>query len=226
MEKPTETLSNDKIIASNSSGMPIWIQILGLCITVVSIIYCLNARTWEEIIKYVSYVASGLFIVFFLIIVTSVLRSGITKNDFKSFVYALPLVILLLFFMGLSNYSLFVGIKDIFLWIMSPSLSKTSTVILTSIFTLGLGSALFYFRLRMRTIYGLTEAAIGIVVAGNRALSQIDQFVSTDFYLAILTASVYLIVRGFDNIHQGLIKEPIDPYGKKLFVFLQRRIPM
>jgi len=33
---------------------------------------------------------------------------------------------------------------------------------------------------------------------------------------------VYLVVRGFDNIHQGLTKAPIDPYASKLFAFLKR----
>lgn len=226
MENAPETISEDTTENAQDNGMPMWMQVLGACIALMSIIYCVSTRTWGDIIKYASYVAAGLFIVFLLIVVTSALRSGINRRDVKKFIFALPLVVVVLSFMGLSNYSLIVGIKDVFLWIMSPSLSKTSAVILASLFTLGLGSALFFFRLRMRAIYGLTEAAIGIVVAGNRALTQMDQFTSSDFYLAILTASVYLIVRGFDNIHQGLTKEPIDPYGTKLFAFLRRRIPM
>ncbi|MBA3680281.1 MAG: hypothetical protein H0W73_03700 [Bacteroidetes bacterium] len=220
-----ETSSENKVGNSEDNGAPMWTQVLGVCIAIISIIYCVNARTWNDIFKYASYISIGLLVVFFLIIIIiNVFNSGITKKGFKDFAFVLPLIILLLVIAGISNYSIFVGIKDIFLWIKSPSISKTSAIILTSLFTLALGSGLFYFRLRMRAIYGLTEAAIGIVVAGNRALTQMDQFASSDFYLAILTASVYLIVRGFDNIHQGLTKDPIDQYGTKLFAFFKKRI--
>jgi hypothetical protein len=41
-----------------------------------------------------------------------------------------------------------------------------------------------------------------------------------DFYLALLTAGVYLCVRGFDNIHPGSTKAPLDP----VLVFLKARI--
>ena len=36
------------------------------------------------------------------------------------------------------------------------------------------------------------------------------------FYLALLTAGVYLVVRGLDNIYLGLTKEPIDPLASWL----------
>ena len=32
-----------------------------------------------------------------------------------------------------------------------------------------------------------------------------------NFYIAMLTAGVYLVVRGLDNVHQGFVKEPADP---------------
>ena len=37
---------------------------------------------------------------------------------------------------------------------------------------------------------------------------------------AMLTAGVYLVVRGLDNVHQGLTKDPKDPIGTKLFSYL------
>lgn len=224
MENKIEISGSEKLENTEDKGMPMWIQILSLILSITSIAYCIKTRNLEDFIKYGSYIVFGLFIVIVLVIIIGTFRNGFTMPTWKGLFFGVPLIIVLLLFMGISNYSFFVLIKDIFFWLKSPTISKTSAVILTSMLTLGVGSVLFYFRLRMRVIYGLTEAAIGIVVAGNRALTQIDQFTSSDFYLAILTASVYLIVRGFDNIHQGLTKEPIDQYGTKLFAFLKMRI--
>lgn len=224
MENKIETSDSDKLDNAEDSGMPMWVQVLSIILSIISLIYCIKTRSLEDFIKYGSYIVFGIFIVIVLILIISTIRNGFIKPTWKGIFLGVPIIVLLLVFMGISNYAFFVLIKDIFIWLKSPSISKTSAVILTSMLTLGVGSILFYFRLRMRAIYGLTEAAIGIVVAGNRAITQIDQFTSSDFYLAILTASVYLIVRGFDNIHQGLTKEPIDKYGTKLFTFLKMRI--
>lgn len=224
MEKAPEIFREVDMDNVEDTGMPMWIQVIGIFVAIIAIIYSINTRSIEDFIKYGSYIVFGLLKVLILIMIIVSIRNGIVKPTWKGLVFGVPLIGLALIFMGISNYSFFVLIKDIFFWLKSPTLSKTSAVVLTSLLTLSVGSALFYFRLRMRAIYGLTEAAIGIVVAGNRALTQMDQFTSSEFYLAILTASVYLIVRGFDNIHQGLTKDPIDKYGAKLFEFLKMRI--
>jgi hypothetical protein len=80
-------------------------------------------------------------------------------------------------------------------------------------------AALFSFRLGFRAIYGLSEAAVGLWVGVGR--------VNTDaagsaLIIPILTASVYLMVRGFDNIHQGLTKDPKDPMATKALEWLRR----
>lgn len=224
MENKIITSSKNELENTDDTGMPMWIQVLSLISSIISITYCIKTRSLEDFIKYGSYTIFGIFIVIVLILIIGTIRNGFIKPTWKGIFLGVPIIVVLLIFMGISNYAFFVVIKDIFFWLKSPSISKTSAVILTALLTLGVGSILFYFRLRMRAIYGLTEAAIGIVVAGNRAITQIDQFTSSDFYLAILTASVYLIVRGFDNIHQGLTKEPIDQYGTRLFTFLKMRI--
>lgn len=40
---------------------------------------------------------------------------------------------------------------------------------------------------------------------------------SAEFYLAVLTASIYLVVTGLDNVHKGL-------QGRDLSVALMRRV--
>lgn len=115
-----------------------------------------------------------------------------------------------------------IGFYEIFKLITSPSLSNTISLILVATITLGGGLALFTARLKWRCLYGVSEGFIGIVVATHRyyndTLATSPVPVSA-IALAILTAGIYLVVRGIDNIHQGLTKAPLDPYGQ---AFLRR----
>ena len=66
---------------------------------------------------------------------------------------------------------------------------------------------LFGFRLKYRAIYGLSEMAVGYFIAIYKIGK--EGRVDLDVTLAVLTAGVYLMVRGFDNIHQGWDADPI-----------------
>src|ERR1700682_1350931 len=71
------------------------------------------------------------------------------------------------------------------------------------------GAVLFAFRLHARALYGFTEAIVGLLIAGQRAAVETRWPIEDlSFDLAVLTAGVYLVVRGLDNVHQGLKKEP------------------
>lgn len=89
--------------------------------------------------------------------------------------------------------------------------SGQNTIVVATVgVTVVLGSALFFVRLRLRFLYGLSEALIGVAVAGHRASAEQSIFPTHfGFYLAVLTAGVYLVVRGLDNIHQAT-KDPDD----------------
>lgn len=97
-------------------------------------------------------------------------------------------------------------------WALSSEKFRPIAVTMISLYTLGAGGLLFVFRHRTRVLYGITEIAAGIAVAVHRVISA-NNISLTDpgFHLAILTAGIYLVVRGFDNIHQGWTKDPIDP---------------
>lgn len=84
--------------------------------------------------------------------------------------------------------------------------------------TLVVGMLLFAIRLKWRCLYGASEATVGVVVASQRFYHDVVATnTPTPFVvLAILTAGVYLVVRGADNIHQGLVKEPLDPFGQRI----------
>ncbi|VXC20525.1 conserved membrane hypothetical protein [Pseudomonas sp. 8BK] len=99
---------------------------------------------------------------------------------------------------------------------------KFSFVVALSTFLTGV--FFFVFRLKWRVTYGVSEAMAGIAIATLRAHDQGDWWPSNDvnFYVIILTAGVYLVVRGLDNIHQGL-GQTNDPM-LRLFKFLLAQV--
>jgi hypothetical protein len=119
-------------------------------------------------------------------------------------------------------YEIGVAIEDFALWAISVR-SKTIVVPL-SVFVFG--SILYYCRFRFRSLYGLTEVLIGVVVAVSRVstISDAGSAIRADFLLALLTAGVYLVVRGFDNVHQGVTRPPLDPIGVAVVAWL-RHLP-
>lgn len=118
-------------------------------------------------------------------------------------------------------YALIIPIWDLFFWIYARTTATYGSILLTSTATLLGGTALFYFRLKARTLYGLTEAIAGVSVAGFKTLEVggFSAMANPNFYLVVLTAGVYLVVRGLDNMHQGIVREPVDPYAQKLYVW-------
>jgi uncharacterized membrane protein len=118
--------------------------------------------------------------------------------------------------LGAIFYSIGASMKDLVywmaaLWINTPFISGPYRVVVTMLVTFAVGLALFYFRLKLRSVYGFSEAAVGLVVAAHLAQDQILKNSNMGFYFAVLTAGVYLVVRGLDNVHQGLTKLPSDP---------------
>lgn len=83
----------------------------------------------------------------------------------------------------------------------SPSHMQAVTAALTVI----VGVCFFWFRLRQRLLYGLSEALVGVAITIHRAGLEKAVAIPLDssFYYAILTAGVYLLVRGLDNMHQA-----------------------
>ena len=69
---------------------------------------------------------------------------------------------------------------------------------------------LFLFRYYCRSIYGLSETLVGLIVAASRVWNNDIPASDPSLYLAILTAGVYLVVRGLDNIYQGIVSQPRD----------------
>ncbi|MDB5825668.1 MAG: hypothetical protein JWR21_4372 [Herminiimonas sp.] len=120
-------------------------------------------------------------------------------------------------------YGIVVAIQDAGTFVagqLASGPNATKAALITMI-TLASGVGLFWFRLSFRLLYGFSEALVGVLVAGHRITTSLS---SVDLYLAILTAGVYLVVRGLDNMHIGW-KNPLDPVSRRLVATLSRNRP-
>lgn len=91
-------------------------------------------------------------------------------------------------------------------------LYKYNHVTMIIFFTLFFGIFLYIFKIKFRLIYGVTELVVGLIVSAIRTIQEpMDQFlIDYKFHLAILTAGIYLVVRGIDNIYEGYKEESKD----------------
>ncbi len=121
-------------------------------------------------------------------------------------------------------YSLGVVVYDLAHWTFQPSVSTWDRVF-GCLLALVFGVLLFSFRFHYRTFYGLTEAIVGLAIAYSkvRQISGREALLSFDAGLGLLTASVYLIVRGFDNMFEGVNGSRKDRLIARIQVFLERR---
>jgi hypothetical protein len=102
--------------------------------------------------------------------------------------------------------------------------SRSVMVVGTALATAAVGTAFFIFRLRQRLVYGATEAVAGISIAAHRMSIEPTPGIPTDtgFYFAVLTAGIYLVVRGLDNMHQAVkAGDPLLQRLQKLGAWMQ-----
>ncbi len=124
---------------------------------------------------------------------------------------------------GFMYYSAGVALKDSYEWATALTLSRDQRFAVLALIALTAGSVLFLLRHFFRSLYGLTEVIVGVFVATLKIaekapvtsdpageISTVLSILNTDAYVAVLTAGVYLVVRGLDNMHQGIAKDPRD----------------
>jgi hypothetical protein len=192
-------------------------QIISLILLISGIIYTYCTRPTTDIIKYSSYASIGFAFLISFIVFMAWVGSHYKKLTASEVIIVLLFIVAAAIIFGISFYSSGVPLKDFFLWLLKPSVSKNKTAFFAVLGTLILGGLLFFWRLRFRAIYGLTEAIVGLWVAAYRVSFQELSLDKISSYMAILTAAVYLVVRGFDNIHQGIYKDPKDRAAIWLF---------
>lgn len=182
-------------------------------ISLAAVIYSALNRSIEEYLRY-SMVLAIPFAAVFIHLAWQDRQRGIRRFLFYS-IFVWPTVSLM---QGAWFYSLIVALKDSGVWLFHNVTFTTSSVIAMTLLTATIGSLLFWFRLRYRCLYGSTEASVGLLIAGYKYLGTGAAYTipsDPNFYLVVLTAGIYLVVRGLDNIHQGLYGTPGDPIAHK-----------
>lgn len=106
---------------------------------------------------------------------------------------------------------------------LDPFANQTQFMVVTGFAVCGVGGVLFWFRLKQRFLYGITEIGVGVSFGMHRVT--IEQWsgapTCAGFYLALLTAGIYLVVRGADNIHQAY--KDNDPTLHRFSLFFLRK---
>jgi hypothetical protein len=131
-------------------------------------------------------------------------RGRPTRNQLGQFSILLIVIPLL---GGPLYFGLFAALADILRWALAQKLASAQVgAFAVAGFALVAGLMLFWLRLRLRLVYGLSEVIVGLAIAAWRGYGETTSGVpsSPEFYFAILTASIYLVVRGLDNMHQAL----------------------
>lgn len=177
-----------------------------LCSTIIaSVIYTLTTKKFEDY-KYIALLIGAIF---------TLIGADASKprklseceskeeyeEDLDRFSNFLLAAVPYALFSGVFFYSILISVIDTFKFLYGLS-SSNLRIVLPAILSIFLGYILFLFRLHHRIMYGLSEIIVG-VMAGVLHTSNVVKFDNPEFYLAVLSASIYLIVRGFDNISIG-----------------------
>lgn len=82
--------------------------------------------------------------------------------------------------------------------------------LIATLLLVAFGISIYAFRRWNRSLYGIAELATGVVALWN-IVGQLSANSNNGAWLTILTGSGFLIIRGCDNIQQGLdTKRPAD----------------
>lgn len=127
-------------------------------------------------------------------------------------------------FLGAIYYSLAASAYDFLRWLFWLWHQPYAGPFLVSAAVFLLGMGLFGLRLRYRATYGFSEILAGISIASYKYIeastgSQTAVPTDPNLIIALLTAGVYLVVRGLDNMHHGLTVEPVDPIFRPLLTW-------
>lgn len=211
---------------------PRWAAIAYLIFIVAGLVHALRSRAIEDLLVQSRQVAIAFSVVALLIVIV-VLFADLPRLKLSEAIrWIIPGIMVLIAIAlgaavaGTIFYSVGVSVHDLYLWVRNdlseaPQTSRLRWAILVAL-PLVAGVVLFSFRLMFRSLYGLSEAAVGLWVGGQDVSQNPITPAPLDLILPILTASVYLIVRGFDNVHQGLTsKDRKDPVATKTIEWLR-----
>ena len=183
-------------------GLKIYFTVLASAV-LASVVRAVATRTAEDFFFYVS-IWAFIWFSYLLHLSFSLAKAFGRPPPTPSFRHFLRILIYT-YALAILSYGVGVDVKDLYLW-----LSITRYEVLIVFFALGLGLMLFQLRRELRVVYGTSEVVVGLVVAAYRHSPDTSIWNLSEF-LPFLTAGVYLVVRGFDNIQQGLTPSQLDP---------------
>ena len=213
---------------------PNWLSVLATPLLVWMVYHVLTHRTATEILINSFRTGAPFFVVFAgyagVVWYYDAARTSIFSWD------AVAVVILGPFgaaFAGAFFYFLGASMRDLVLWVpkgldmLSGPIewSSAPTVGIAVCIPLIIGGLLFCIRRNMRVLYGATETLMGIIVFMSSLSAKRPGVKVTDpaFALAMLTASIYLVVRGLDNVDQGWQEKEKD-LGVKLLTVVAKLV--
>jgi hypothetical protein len=166
-------------------------------------IYAFGSRTLVDLWNYCKPVAIALTALFVLISL-GLLHDKETRppGTIVAVIVFSPLLACLL---AVTFFAVETSLRDFFSWAQNPK-THSWLGVASSLAVLMLGAILFYFRLHWRSCFGVAEASAGVLLALQKVFSFQDLNASTDlgFLAWLLTASIFLVVRGFVNVHEGI----------------------
>ena len=206
-------------LPADGSGLPLrsvpkW-QLWFFGISLLCLFYAVYSRHWSDFLLLAPLFGIQAAVGSYLAIAMRLKRGDRPKYLWAAIVGP----ILLTYFVGVMYYSVFVAAKGIFLWFDPKLVSQTWRAVFIGFAVLVVGSCLYWVRVNFRFTYGFHEVLVGVGIAAYHAYRAAGVPSSWDsaVYLALATAGVYLVVRGFDNMHVGITKEPYDAVGRDIF---------
>lgn len=183
-----------------------------------SVMYGVMARTVADFLAYPISYAGYLYSILLGLIFGRWFYFGFPKTPLSEKIIAILAPLPVSVIICILYYTLGVSIKDFIDWFPSHADANELAVGVAALLTLTMGIVLFAVRLKWRCVYGLTEVVVGVFVAVRHVADKdiLGNLWDSNIYLFVLTAGIYLVVRGLDNMHQGLTKEPFDFLSKKI----------
>lgn len=188
-----------------------WIRRFLQILVVAAILYAIFTRTAQQFVDESLPIAIFIGALPYSYFISRWAIFGPPRGRIQALIGLLVVVPLVVAVLTVFYYGIWVAIRDGYAWLEKQAPPRAFYAVLVELSILGIGYALFLFRLHARFFFGLTEALVGLIIGLHNIPSQANPVLwELNVFAIMLTASVFLLVRGFDNMHTGLKTEHGD----------------
>jgi hypothetical protein len=197
-------------------------QIVILILVIFSAIYAFSNRRVEIILENSIYVSSTILLIMIVSLFIIYLRDQTIEFRKENFLKC----VLGAFILGLIFYCFGTVLEDSskYKQLEFFHYNRNWLTPLASTSTFAIAIIFFYFRLYIKSIYGLIEILLGIYIGNSNFLKNFEDKDASELYLIIMPASVYLIVRGLDNLYQAITTDSNDLITKELIKLKKQKL--